>query len=311
MRSRDSEFARDRLFTAFGATGFDCRDHDFGIHANYVRLTSIGAAFCSYDCAASLSFPEADLLRQFFSIQGSANFSTANASEPIGAWSPFISAESRLRLDFSPGYRQLVIRIDAGALERSLKNLLGDASDRKLVFAGDNPDPAHMSFLRHDVFRFAEELERFGADYSSVVLCEMERNLILKFLLAHRHNFSDQLQRQPSSANRAVVDMVEAFIEANWDKPIDIESLARLANVSVRTMFREFALAGRASPGQFAKHVRLQRAAEFLRWPNEQTSVTGVALKCGFQSPGRFASEYLRVIGELPSETLKRSRQRW
>ena len=162
VRSRDSEVARDRLFTPYGATGFERRDNNFGIHANYVPLTSIGLAYCAYDSAVSLSFPEADLVRQFFSIQGSANFSTTNTSQPIGSWSPFVSAESRLRLDFEPGYRQLVVRIDAGALERSLKALLGDNSDRKLVFSVDNPDPAWMLFVRRDIFQLADELGRFG-----------------------------------------------------------------------------------------------------------------------------------------------------
>ena len=65
-------------------------------------------------------------------------------------------------------------------------------------------------------------------------------------------------------------------------------------------MFREFALAGRGSPGQLAKRLRLQRAAEFLRRPEEKTTVTAVA-RCGFQNLGRFASDYAQLIGEWPS----------
>jgi AraC-like DNA-binding protein len=309
VHSRDSEFARERLVTAYGAIGFETRGDDFNIHANYARLESIGLAYCSYDSAVSLSFPEADFIRQFFSIEGSANFSTTNMSQPIGAWTPFVSAESRLRLDFESGYRQLVVRIDAGALERLLKSLLGDANDRKLIFFGDSPDSTRMLYVRQDIFQLAEELGRFGPDYSPLAMAEMERSLIFKFLLAHRHNHTDQLQRPPASANRGVVDIVETFIEANWDKPIDIETLAQLANVSARTMFREFSLSGRGSPGQFAKRVRLQRAAEFLRQPDEQATVTGVALRCGFQNVGHFASDYTQLFGELPSETLKRARK--
>lgn len=311
VHSRDSEVARDRLFAVYGATGFERRDTDFGIRANYFRLTSIGLTYCAYDGAASVSFPEADFVRQFFSIQGSASFSTTNESQPVGSWSPFVSAESKLRLDFEPGYRQLVVRIDASALERSLKGLLADAGDRKLIFAGDNPDPAQMLSIRRHVFQLAEELGRFGPDYSPLVLAEMERSLIFRFLLAHRHNFTDRLQAQPAGAHRGVVDLVEEFIEANWDKPIDIANLARHANVSARTIFREFALAGHGSPGQFAKRVRLQRAAELLTQPDEQTTVTAVALRCGFQNPGRFAADYAKLIGEWPSETLNRSKKRW
>ncbi|MCW5192417.1 helix-turn-helix domain-containing protein, partial [Burkholderia cenocepacia] len=91
---------------------------------------------------------------------------------------------------------------------------------------------------------------------------------------------------------------------------IDAVKLASVANVSARTMFREFALAGHGSPAQFAKCIRLQRAAECLRQPDELTTVTGVALRCGFQNLGRFSFEYARLIGELPSETLRQARGR-
>lgn len=133
LRTRDSEFARDRLFAAYGADRFDTHDTEFGIEANLARLNSIGLAFCAYDGAASLSFPESHILRQFFSIRGAAQLTTNGSSQPIEAWSPIISGDARLDLDFAPGYRQLVVRIDAAALERLLKSLVGDDSTRNCV----------------------------------------------------------------------------------------------------------------------------------------------------------------------------------
>jgi transcriptional regulator GlxA family with amidase domain len=38
--------------------------------------------------------------------------------------------------------------------------------------------------------------------------------------------------------------------------------------------------------------------------------VLAVAFKCGFTNAGRFSSEYRRVTGELPSETLAAARRR-
>lgn len=70
VHSRDSEFARDKLYSAYGATGFEARNDGFGIRANFAQLTSIGLAFCSYNSAVSLSFPEADFVRQFFFNSG-------------------------------------------------------------------------------------------------------------------------------------------------------------------------------------------------------------------------------------------------
>jgi transcriptional regulator GlxA family with amidase domain len=103
------------------------------------------------------------------------------------------------------------------------------------------------------------------------------------------------------------VNRIEAFIEANWNRPIELDEMAMVANVSARTVFREFARAGKGSPAHFAKRIRLQRAADLLRSPGENTTVTGIALHCGFQNIGRFSADYLRIHGELPSETLKRA----
>ncbi|MGT2503075.1 AraC family transcriptional regulator [Bradyrhizobium guangxiense] len=310
LRSRDSEFARDRLFTAYGADRFEKHDDDFAIQANLARLNTIGLAFCAYDGAASLSFPESQILRQFFSIQGAAGFTTNGKSQSIDAWTPIIPGDDRLHLEFAPGYRQLVLRIEFAALERLLKSMLDDDSGTSLRFVSGDTDPAVMAQVRYDVFRFAEELERFGQDYSPIAIAELERALMVRILLAHRHNFSDRLQRSAPSANRAVVDIVESYIEAHWDQPLDLEKIAEVANVSVRTVFREFSESGRGSPGQFARRVRLHRAAELLRRPDSQTSVLAVAFKCGFHNLGRFASEYRQAIGELPSDTLKNARRR-
>lgn len=310
LRSHDSEFARDRLFGAYGADRFDAHGHEFGIRANFARLRSVGLAFCAYDGAASLSFPESQILRQFFSIQGVAGFTISGNSRPIEAWSPIIPGDARLDLDFAPGYRQLVLRIDAPTIERLLKSMLGDDGGTKLRFAPSEGDPAVMAYVRQDVVRFAEELERFGLDYSPIAIAELERALMVRILLAHKHNFSDRLQRPARSANRTVVDIVESYIEAHWHEPLDLEKIAEIANVSVRTVFREFSDAGRGSPGQFARRLRLQRAAELLRHPDRQTSVLAVAFKCGFPNLGRFAAAYRRDHGELPSETLRNARRK-
>lgn len=238
FRSSDSAVARELLFSVYGADRFDSRNPNFGVRANFANLTSIGLAFCAYAGAASVSFPESNIVRQFFAIDGTASFRAKAASRPIAGWSPMIAGDSRLDLDFQAGYRQLVVRIDAGALERLLKSIIADDSDRRLSFVEDDSDPAVMALARQDVFRFAEELDRFGQNYSPTAIAELERSLMVRLLLAHRHNFSRQLHDAPPRANRSVVDIVESYIEAHWDQPLDLEKIAAIANVGVRTVFR-------------------------------------------------------------------------
>jgi transcriptional regulator GlxA family with amidase domain len=47
-----------------------------------------------------------------------------------------------------------------------------------------------------------------------------------------------------------------------------------------------------------------------LEQSDRETSVTQIALKCGFQNPGHFARDFRLAFGELPSEALKRSSKR-
>jgi len=310
LQSRDVDFARDRLFCLYGADQFDTPDRAFGVRANFAPLSSIGLAFCAYSGGASLSFPESGIIRQFFSIQGAAEYTTRGIRRAIKTSSAVISGDSRLDLDFAPDYRQLVLRIDVQALLRLLNGILEPDGDMRLTFCEDEPDPVAGALVRRDVFQLAEELERFGSNYSPLALAELERALMFRFLLAHRHNYSDRLQRSPPRTNRSVIDIVESYIEEHWEEPIDFDQLVTITGVSMRTIYREFSESGRGSPGQFAKRVRLRRAAELLREADQHTSVVSVAFKCGFQNLGRFASEYRETTGELPSETLKSARQR-
>jgi AraC-like DNA-binding protein len=58
------------------------------------------------------------------------------------------------------------------------------------------------------------------------------------------------------------------------------------------------------------RQARLAQARSELAAPRPGTTVTRVALDCGFTHLGRFSQEYVRRFGERPSETLQRARGR-
>jgi transcriptional regulator GlxA family with amidase domain len=104
------------------------------------------------------------------------------------------------------------------------------------------------------------------------------------------------------------VRRVEEYIEANWREPISVEALALVINVSARSIFQTFKANRGYSPMYFVKQLRLKHANKMLTKPEYDTSVTRVAFECGFGSLGHFASDYRKVFGEQPSETLHRAR---
>ncbi len=313
LQSRDPEFVRDRLFTHFGATRFElpANQDRFAARANHLQIGGLGLSYCDYASDVSLEFAEASFVRQLFNISGKGQYEAGGFSGQItpGAWSQILPAQAPVKLDVQSGYRQLVLRIELEALLRNLSALLGQNVDT-LVFDSTGDRQPAMAALRRRVFHFASDFNERGGFFSDLAAAEVQRMVIMKFLMCHRHNHTHLLLREPLPSAPSAVRTVEEFIEANWDQPIDILKMTSVANVSARSLFRQFKKDRGYSPADFAKRIRLDRAREMLEQSSGEASVTQIALKCGFQNPGHFARDFRIAFGELPSEILRKSTRR-
>jgi len=112
-----------------------------------------------------------------------------------------------------------------------------------------------------------------------------------------------KIRPEPGPTTRSFGDIVQ-HIRLNWNKPISIPEIARLHGVSPRSIHKHFASIG-TTPMNFVKLVRLEHARQRLTHPDPNTSVTGVALACGFNNLGHFARDYRQAYGERPSATLR------
>lgn len=313
VRSSDPALVRERFFRVYGVNRFDVgkANTSFAVDANHLQMSGLGLSYGGYEGNVSIGFGEASFVRQIFSIEGIARYSSPRQTGEIiaGSWTRILHANQPLTLDFKSGYRHLVLRIESDALLRNLGALIGEQVDRKLVFDETPARQPAMEALRRRIFQFALDYNERGAYFSDLAAAEVERMIIMKFLMCHRHNYTHLLLREPLPASASAVKAVEEFIEANWDKPIDIEAMAAVAKVSARSLFRQFKHDRGYSPADFAKRVRLGRAREILEQSVEGDSVIQVALKCGFQNPGHFARDYRSLFGELPSATLQRGKK--
>ena len=263
-----------------------------------------------YSGDVSLGFGESTIVRQIFNIQGAGRYSIGGGPPgeiAPGSCTPILPAHRPLKFDYKSRYRQLVLRIEFDALLRNLSALLGQEIGKDLVFDQTDARNPEMRGLRRRVFHFADDFNERGVFFSDLAAAEIERMMIMKFLMCHRHSYTHLLLREPLPAGSSPVRKVEEFIEANWNKPINIEAMVSIAQVSARSLFRQFKKDRGYSPAEFAKRIRLDRAREMLERSSDGASVTQIALKCGFQNPGHFARDFRPVFGELPSETLKRS----
>lgn len=98
------------------------------------------------------------------------------------------------------------------------------------------------------------------------------------------------------------------YIEANIRNDLSVEELAQVGNVSVRTVYNLFAKYFNVTPKLFIKQSKLKSLRDVLVSGKAVRNVTEVALDYGFTHLGRFSSDYRKMFGELPSESLRRRR---
>jgi transcriptional regulator GlxA family with amidase domain len=189
-----------------------------------------------------------------------------------------------------------------------LQAMTGSDRTDRIEFQQPSPSDKSSQLMGQAAVQFTLELDALGSRLSPVAIAELEQALVIRFLLCNRHNYSDLLEREPLAPAAVQLRRAEDYIRANWDKPLDVELIASVANVSIRSIFRNFQKERGYSPQAFVKRIRLERARALLLECDETTSVLAIALKCGFHSFGHFARSYRTLFGELPSATLQRSR---
>ena len=92
---------------------------------------------------------------------------------------------------------------------------------------------------------------------------------------------------------------VKDRIDREYAQPLDVEALARGANMSAGHLSREFKLAYGESPYSYLMTRRIERAMTLLR--RGDLSVTDVCFAVGCQSLGTFSTRFTELVGVPPS----------
>jgi AraC family ethanolamine operon transcriptional activator len=120
----------------------------------------------------------------------------------------------------------------------------------------------------------------------------------------------------PMRPKRAFVSAVRTLARAEdyfrecQNNPPRIIDLCQKLQISRNTLFHSFSQVVGVSPGAYLTNWRLSqvRCALSNKECLEGVTVTDTALNWGFWELGRFSNMYKRLFGELPSETLKRTK---
>lgn len=140
-------------------------------------------------------------------------------------------------------------------------------------------------------------------------MLEPYEDMLLTALLNLPHKDSKKLHDKGKiQIAPGIVRRAEEYMRANLSKGLTIKDLLLTCNCSRSVLFAAFKNARSYTPLEFLTEQRLQNAREKLISQNRKSSVSSVALDCGFIHFGRFARIYKRRFGESPSETLQRGR---
>jgi AraC-like DNA-binding protein len=94
-------------------------------------------------------------------------------------------------------------------------------------------------------------------------------------------------------------------IDLRYREPLDLDELARVAQMSKFHLVRCFEAAYGETPIRYRTRRRIERAQDLLRHAN--LTITEICMLVGFSSLGSFSARFTRLVGETPTAY----RDRW
>jgi AraC-like DNA-binding protein len=168
------------------------------------------------------------------------------------------------------------------------------------------PAPAaarHLAQLQRAAIRMAEA--RSGALTDAEAVHGLEQQLIHALVQCLSAGPAAQ-ETSAAARHRCILARFEDLLRA--DASLSMTEICAELDISdrlLRACCKEYL---RIGPNRYVRLQRMQQAHRALRSGTPgAASVSEIARRYGFRDPGRFATNYRAVYGELPSATLRRS----
>jgi len=149
-----------------------------------------------------------------------------------------------------------------------------------------------------------------GSDPSPVLAATLRESVIGLLLTGQRNNLSGAINRSNSRQQPvpAVFMRARDRLEAHAEEPLDLEKLAQLSGIGIRSLQLGFRRHFGVSISGALLDIRLARLRARLSNTKPGERIVDIAFDLGFSHLRRMASVYRAKFGESPSETLRRNR---
>lgn len=209
------------------------------------------------------------------------------------------------------GYRGVQVKIERSAMEAALESLLGAPARGPLLFdAGFAATSGFGAGARRFVDFLIAELDH-DSDALRIpsVANRWLEGFLFHMILSQPNNHSEQLHAPPVAAEPRYLRRVEDYLAGHALQPVTLAELATLTGMSVRAIQSGFRRWRGCTPMEFLRARRFDHARERLlgRAGKPASSVTLVAMECGFGHLGRFSVDYRARFGESPKDTRRRA----
>ncbi|MEW6453527.1 MAG: AraC family transcriptional regulator [Pseudomonadota bacterium] len=288
---------------------FPSGTQNFGCSVNHLSMQQLSLFAYAHRADIFARSPREESYRFQICLSGQTDIATGDHRIRLRPGNAcMLTAYDDNKVSYSGFAEQIVLRVTADVLKNKLQTMIGTRPVHNIKFDPMfHTDPTSSLGLHNMTMHLIHELDASGTT-DSIAVSELQNLVTTMVLLGNRHNYSAVLAAKPKSSAPFQVRLAEEYMEANWDRPITIETLTEVTGVSARSLFERFQSFRGISPMVFLRQVRLRQARKMLMSPKPDTTVTGVALACGFLNTGHFARHYREAFGELPSKILTASR---
>lgn len=171
---------------------------------------------------------------------------------------------------------------------------------------GRTPTPASRALWLDTITLIARARQR--GDANELLWRELTSLSITAFLQLYPATFGTAARSTAEAGASTRVRLLTEYIDAHAHLPLTATDLANAVGLSLRGLQDAATRHLGMTPMAYLRQVRLDRVRTDLRTaPHGHITVALVARRWGFTHLGRFAADYSRRFGEMPSTTLQQA----
>lgn len=201
--------------------------------------------------------------------------------------------------------KRLVLGIHRDLLEKHLECLLYENLSTPLSFDTKAAAPEATALWKQYLGNMSRVIFSMNGNIrrNQMLLSYLDSTMTTALTL-FRHNYSDQLDNEPTDCDFNKLSRAIDFIKGNVHRQLKLEEIARESGMSVRSLQVMFKSRLQKTPSEFLREQKLLSVKTALENAVDGVRVTDVLLNYGISSFGHFSTLYKERFGCSPSDSL-------